>query len=95
MEIEKLLPIGSIVKLKDAEKRLMIFGIKQSGTKDEESIETDYIGVLYPEGNMGNEYQYLFNHEHIEEIIFHGFEDNERDMFIEKVSKAFADKNKA
>lgn len=49
--VKDLLPIGSVVMLKDAEKPLMIYGIKQLDT-DNPEVEYDYIGVLYPEGNM-------------------------------------------
>lgn len=80
MEIKELLPIGSIVLLKGGKKRLMVFGVKQmdNGTK----IEYDYIGVLYPEGNMGEAGQYLFNHENIDQIFFRGYEDEEREGFL-------------
>lgn len=80
MSIKELLPIGSIVLLKGGKKRLMIFGIKQ--TDNENGIEYDYIGVMYPEGNVGEAGQYLFNHENISEIFFRGFEDEEREEFL-------------
>lgn len=83
-EIKKLLPIGSVVKLQNGEKRLMIFGVKQ--TDNESGTEYDYIGVVYPEGNLGPEVQFLFNHENIEEVFFRGYEDEERTEFIEKLS---------
>lgn len=60
----ELLPIGTVVLLKNAEKRLMIFGIGQTDTSNRE--EYDYIGVLYPEGSIGDEARFLFNHSDIE-----------------------------
>jgi hypothetical protein len=90
VEIENLLPIGSIVRLKDSEKRLMVFGIKQSGSSGGSDVDADYIGVLYPEGYMGEQYQYLFNHENIEEIVYRGFEDSERDTFLQNLSGIFS-----
>lgn len=89
MQINELLPIGSVVRLKDAEKYLMIFGIKQSTSEQENEEVSDYICVPYPEGNLGLEYQFLINHEDIEEIIFRGFENDERDMFIETLSQIY------
>lgn len=89
MNIEELLPIGSIVQIKNSEKRLMIFGIKQSGIVESENVEADYIGVLYPEGNMGLQYQYLFNHDDIEEIVYRGFEDSERDIFVDQLAEIY------
>lgn len=83
MMVKDLYPIGSIIWLKEAEHALMIFGIKQ--TNEDSGEEFDYIGVPYPEGNMGTEAQFLFNHEDIERIEFRGFEDAAREEFINKL----------
>ena len=88
MKIKELLPIGSIVLLKDGEKRLMINGILQTDMNKTQK-NYDYIGILYPEGHIGEGFQYLFNHEDISEIIFRGFEDSERDEFLDKLSKIY------
>ena len=87
MKIKELLPIGSIVLLKEGEKRLMIAGILQSEA-DGSGKTYDYLGFLYPEGNIGDEYQYLFNHEDIDKVFFRGFEDDERIQFIEALAAA-------
>ena len=81
MNINDLLPIGRVVLLKDATKKMMIFGIKQLDEENPE-IEYDYSGVPYPEGNVGTEAQYLFNHEDIGMVSFRGYEDEEREEFI-------------
>jgi len=88
MKIKDLLPIGSIVLLKDGEKRLMINGIMQSDANGNKE-EYDYLGILYPEGHIGDQFQYLFNHEDIKEIIFRGFEDDERVEFLEKLANLY------
>lgn len=88
MKIKDLLPIGSIVLLKDGEKRLMINGIMQNdagGTKQ----NYDYLGILYPEGHIGEGFQYLFNHEDIDKIVFRGYEDEERTEFLAKLSALY------
>lgn len=87
MNVNELLPIGSIVLLEGAEKELMIFGVGQ--TQLEENKDFDYIGVVYPEGNMGEGSQFLFNHSDIEEIVFRGYEDEERDNFLEMLNSYF------
>ena len=74
MEIKGLLPIGSVVLLKNGQKRLMIFGVKQ--TDNDTGVEYDYIGVMYPEGNMGEAGQYLFNHSDIDQEFFRGYEND-------------------
>lgn len=88
MNIKELLPIGSVVILKNGKKRVMIFGVKQMDNNT--GIEYDYISVLYPEGNMGEAGQYLFNHSDIEKVFFTGYEDEERAGFIEKLSDFYA-----
>ena len=87
MNVNELLPIGSIVLLEGAEKKLMIFGVGQ--TQLEENKDFDYIGVVYPEGNMGEGSQFLFYHSDIEEIVFRGYEDEERDNFLEMLNSYF------
>ena len=86
--IKNLLPIGSVVMLRDAEKPLMIYGIKQLDSNNPE-VEYDYIGVLYPEGNIGANFQYLFNHKDIVEVLFKGYETDEWQEFLDTVAKAY------
>lgn len=86
-DIMNLLPVGSVVRLRDARKCLMIFGVCQTNNGDGKLY--DYIGVLWPEGNIGNEAQILFNHEDIEEIIFSGFNNDERMEFILRLAKFY------
>ena len=69
----ELLPIGSVVKLKDAEKPLMIFGIMQR-VKHNDTTETfEYIGVPYPVGFVDYRLTLGFNHEQISEVVFEGY----------------------
>lgn len=90
MRIIDLYPIGTVVRLKDGEKRLMITGVKQTNL-DGDGEEYDYISVLYPEGHLGENFQYLFYHEDIEEVFFKGYEDEERNTFIQKLSEIYKD----
>ncbi len=83
MSVKELLPIGSVIMLDGGQKRLMVYGVKQN--KEDTKEEFDYIGVLYPEGNIGTQGQFLFNHEDIAEVYFRGYEDEERNQFIEKL----------
>lgn len=88
--VRNLLPIGSVVRLKDGKKKVMIFGIKQ--TDKATGVEHDYIGVVYPEGNMGDELQFFFEHNSIDEVVFKGFEDQERENFINRLSAFYESK---
>jgi len=88
MKIKELLPIGSVVLLNGGEKRIMVYGVKQSDDS-KPGEEFDYIGVMYPEGNIGTQYQFLFNHNDINNVIFRGFEDDERVTFLSKLSELY------
>lgn len=90
MSVKELLPVGSVVLLNGGEKKLLIIGIKQinSGGDGE---EYDYLGILYPEGYIGEDYQYMFNHMDIKEVVFKGYEDEERDEFIKNLSLIYGD----
>lgn len=86
VDIRKLLPVGSVVLLSGGNKRLVIIGVRQ--TDNNTNTEYDYMGVLYPEGNMGQE-RYLFNDEDIAERIFIGYSDPERESFLEQLAKFY------
>lgn len=78
----ELLPIGSVILLKEGSKRLMIYGIYQM---DADGNRYDYVGCLYPEGNLGPEHTYVFNHKDIEHIFFVGYKDQEYNVFMENI----------
>ncbi|MDD7738851.1 DUF4176 domain-containing protein [Oliverpabstia intestinalis] len=92
MKFSELLPIGTVVLLKNAEKKLMIFGVGQ--TNETEHVDYDYIGVMYPEGNMGEGTQFLFNHSDIDQIFYRGYEDEEREEFINRIQKMYDEHEK-
>ena len=72
-----LLPIGTVVQLKDAEKYIMIFGVLQKSVVDDNVIHWDYIGVPYPSGFISSKLNIGFNHDEIENVIFKGFENGD------------------
>lgn len=76
-----LLPIGSVVLLNGAEKKLMIIGILQRNGEE----VFDYVGCPYPEGLLDSENLFLFNHKDIAEISYLGFDNIERQIFIKKL----------
>ena len=77
--MKKYLPIGTIVLLNNGTKKVMIYGRKQIAT--DTGDEYDYVACLYPEGNISEEYTFLFNHENIKEVFFKGFEDADEEEF--------------
>ena len=90
--IKELLPTGSVVRLVDGEKYLMIVGVMQTMAGIHKK-ECDYLGVLYPEGYLGDEFLYGFNHVDVEEIVFRGYEDQEREEFLTKLSDLYAERD--
>ena len=85
--VRELLPIGSVVILKEASKKAMIFGVKQINKATD--IEHDYLAVVYPEGNMGDGTQFFFDHDAIEEVFFRGYEDEEREEFVNRLAEYY------
>lgn len=77
--MNKYLPIGSVVLLKEGKKRLMIYGVDQK--ENNTGKVWDYIGCLFPEGNIDAEHTYLFNHDQIGRIFFVGMQDEEQMEF--------------
>ena len=80
--MDKYLPIGSVVLLKNGRKKIMIYGRKQMHVETGE--EWDYLACLYPEGNINEEFIYLFNHDQIDKVYYLGYEDEEEKRFIEE-----------
>jgi len=79
--VNKYLPLGSVVILNNGTKRVMIYGRKQ--TAIETGVEYDYLACLYPEGNIDENFMYLFNNEDIKKVFFRGYEDEEYSEYIQ------------
>ena len=86
MKLEGLLPIGSVVLLEKSTKRMMVIGYLQQQA-DTQQI-WDYVGLPYPEGYMGSERTYLFNHGQIERLFSMGYQDEEQFSFSAHLEKA-------
>lgn len=84
---EGLLPIGTVVLLKNSQKRVMIIGVIQKQIKDGKDVIWDYSACFYPEGYMGPDKTFLFNSEQIEKIFAVGYQDEEQFNFKEKVDQ--------
>ena len=81
----KYLPIGSVVMLKSATKRLMITGFC-AVSKENPNIVFDYSGCIFPEGIVSSDQTALFNHEQIDKIYFVGLKDEEEKTFKEQLN---------
>ena len=82
-----LLPIGTVVLLKNSNKRVMIIGVLQNQITGTQRKLWDYSGCLYPEGFMGPDKTYLFDSEQIEKIYAVGYQDQEQLEFKAKIDE--------
>lgn len=84
------LPIGSVVLLKNSEKRLMITGYLQANVNELSAIY-DYCGCLYPEGYIGGDQVYMFDQDQIDTIYSIGYVDEEQENFMDRLLEIVED----
>lgn len=82
----KLLSIGSVVLLKDANKRVMVIGYYPTIVADGNETTYDYSGCLFPEGVMDSQNAMLFNHSDIDKLFYYGLMDGEQNDFITRLT---------
>ncbi len=86
---DSLLPVGSVVLLKESTKRVMIIGLVQKQIKEGDEVIWDYSGCFYPEGFMGPDKTFLFNNDQIERVYALGYQDEEQFAFNEKITEVW------
>ena len=82
----KYYPIGTVVILKGGNRPIMIYGRKQ--VQERENILWDYVACLYPEGNIGEEYNFFFQQEEIEQVLHMGFISEFEDKMQELLNRS-------
>ncbi len=82
-----LLPIGTVVLLKNSQKRVMVIGVLQKQVREGDEVIWDYSACYYPEGYMGPDKTFLFNNNQIEKIYSVGYQDEEQFAFKDKIDK--------
>ena len=87
-----LLPLGSVVLLKDATKRVMICGRMQ--TEQSTGKEFEYSGCLYPEGILNSDELILFNNEDVERLYYVGMQDEEEFAFKQYLNDLIDEREK-
>ena len=78
-----MLSIGSVVKLKNAEKLAMIIGFSMVDDRKEKVEIFDYVGCVYPQGVFNIEYNLFFNNSDIEKVVFQGYSNQDDKNFKE------------
>jgi len=84
--MEKVLPIGSIVYLRDGSQKLMILNRGPQIELDGGVQLFDYSACVYPVGLVADQIFY-FNAENIDRVLFEGFSDNDEVRFQELYEK--------
>lgn len=94
----RFLPIGSIVKLKNGQKEVMVTSycifptgkeIKNGQEVEPERKMYEYGGCIYPEGIIESNTSLAWNHSDIEEIIFEGYENEDFKQMNEELNKNY------
>ncbi len=75
--MKQYLPLGTVVLLKEAEKKLMIVGRCQV----HEGVHYDYSACLFPEGYIGSDQMIVFNNDEIERVYYVGMQNEEEFVF--------------
>ncbi len=76
MDTSKYLPLGTVILLKGATKKLMITGYCSYDPTNKEKVY-DYTGCFFPIGIINSQQMALFNHNEIAKIYYFGLNDEE------------------
>ena len=82
-----VLPLGSVVMLKEGDKKIMIVGRLQKHVETQEIF--DYAAVLWPEGMIDSKRFYLFNHTDIQRLYFVGLQNVEEFNYREELDHQY------
>lgn len=86
VEKKSFLPVGSVVRLKDAKVNLLVIGYVP--VEKNKSEVWDYLGAIWPMGVISSDKNLLFNRDQIETVVFEGYSDDEEKEFRAKLEKA-------
>ena len=82
----KHLPIGTVVLLKNAKKKIMITGFLSVSPETGKKV-FDYSGCPYPEGFLDYNKVCVFNHSQIDKVFFNGYINEEELIFKKKLDE--------
>lgn len=81
---KELLPIGSVVLLKNSTARAMIAGYLSVANSDQSRVY-DYSGFQFPVGYMRDDEILCFDDTDIEQVVVYGYKDLEESVFMGKL----------
>jgi hypothetical protein len=86
-----MLPIGTIVYLKEGTSKIMILNRCPIIKSNDENVLFDYSGAIYPLG-LDNKKTLYFNKENIDQVVFKGYTDEEDERYIKLVNDMLINK---
>lgn len=87
-----MLPIGSIVYLRQGTNKLIILNRGPIIEKNGKQTLFDYSGCFYPQG-VDPENTFYFNEENIDEVVYEGYKDDDEARF-QKLFNDWKEENK-
>ena len=84
--IDKYLPLGTVVQIKNVPRKLLICGFCVKNVDDNKAY--DYAAYPYPTGILEQNQNVLFNHDAIEKIVFLGLRNENDKRFKENLIKS-------
>lgn len=91
MENNNLLPLGTVVLLKGATRKIVIIGYYPQEEGNDKIW--DYFGCAYPMGVIASNQSLLFDTVQIEKVIYMGYCDNENEEFRRELLKYMRKEN--
>lgn len=86
---KNFLPVGSVVRLKDAKMNIIVIGYAPV-VKNKTEI-WDYLGAMWPMGVISSDKNLLFNRDQIDIVVYEGYSNDEEKDFRAKLEKAMAE----
>ena len=84
MERTNLLPLGSVVYLKEGTKKVLIVSRGLILKNGDGYVFFEYGGVPYPEGVMDDQMAY-FQHDTITKVVFEGYRDMDDEVAVDNI----------
>lgn len=88
--MEQLLPIGSIVTLKNGGQKLMVISRAALYNNQGTLGYFEYSACVYPFGHT-NQNAFFFNSEDVDEVVFRGYEDEDEENYQKIYRKKIGD----
>lgn len=85
MERINFLPLGSVVYLKEGNKKVLIIARGLIIKQESGPVFFDYGGVMYPEGLQDDQMAY-FQHDAVSKVVFEGYRDLDDEATIDKIN---------